>query len=442
MMKKNDVFVGTCHDLTNEALGVVRVDGFCYFVKDLLPGEEAQIKVTAVKKNYGFGIVQQLLKVSEDRIEPACGVFKCCGGCQLQHLSYLRQLEYKKRLVQMNFVRIGGMDVQVEPCLGMSHPYQYRNKVQVPVAGKGNDVKIGFFRRASNEIVEYENCPVQSDLQNQIVFTLKEWISEKGCASLFRHILIKHAHCTNEVMVVFIVRSYEDVLQQLAIQCKQEFEQVKGVIANINIRTDNVVLGEQEICLWGKEQIIEELEGLKFAISSKSFYQINPEQTHVLYRKVIEFAQLTTEENVLDLYCGTGTIGLFAAKYAQHVTGIEIVPEAIDDAKKNAEVNGISNIDFICSDAGSYARILADRGELIDVILVDPPRKGLDNLTIDSMTMMKPKRIVYISCDSSTLARDCAKLKQHGYQVVKVQPVDMFPQTTHTEVIILLQKQK
>lgn len=439
MMKKNEQFIGICSDLTENGLGVVRKDGFCFFVKDCLPSEEVEVHITAVKKNFGFGIVKQRLTTSPFRVAPRCSVFKQCGGCQLQHLNYSAQLDFKRKRVEDCFKRIGKIEVEAKPCLGMSDPWNYRNKVQVPVSVTDGIVRAGFYRNNTHDIVEYDTCHVQTNLQNEIIQFFKKRMIDLRCEDVFRHLLIKHAHHTNEVMVVMIVKKYPFYhAKELADECIKEFPQIKSVLVNINEREDNVILGNQEICLAGSMSIMEECDGLLFNISSKSFYQINPSQTQILYRKAIELAELTGNETVADVYCGTGTIGIFASRYAKKVIGIEIIASAIEDACCNARKNQIDNIDFICGDAGACTQRLAEAGTTIDVAIVDPPRKGLDKLTINALVQMSPQKIVYVSCDPATLARDCACFNEKNYHVIEVQPIDLFPHTVHVESVVLL----
>lgn len=440
LMKKNETFIGVCQDLTETGLGIVKNEGFCFFVKDCLPDEKVEVLVTALKKNYGFGIVKKRLTVSESRIQPRCSVFKQCGGCQLQHCDYVAQLKIKQKHVADCFARIAKLDVHVNEVIGMENPYAYRNKVQVPVSYQDHQLKMGFYRQNTNDIIEFKECSVQTKMQNELLQQLKVWIKELDCGEVFRHILIKHAHRTNQIMVVLIVNQYPFKNAAELVKRCSAYSEVKSIIANINKRDDNVILGNREFLLYGSSTIQEELEGLKFNISSKSFYQINPIQTQVLYKKAIELAKIQSHEIVADVYCGTGTIGIFASRYAKHVIGIEVVKEAVEDAQRNAKLNNIQNIEFICSDAGAYTQKLAQQNRQIDVAIVDPPRKGLDSLAIDSLVKMNPNRIIYISCDPATLARDCALFDQAGYHVQFVQPVDLFPQTMHVECCCLLTK--
>ena len=353
MMKKNDRFIGKCTGLAENGLGVVRYEGFCFFVKNALPEEEVVVHITAIKRNYGYGFVEQHLTCSPHRIVPRCSVFGRCGGCQLQHLDYSAQLEVKRQHVVDCFQRIAHLEPLIKECLGMEDPWHYRNKVQVPVAIKKKQVQVGFYRTNSHDLIPYQTCWVQTALQNRIIAFLKDQIEQLGCADVFRHLLVKHSHQTNQVMVVLIVSAYPFAHSDLLIQrCAQQFSQIQSIVVNINTRKDNVILGDQEKVVYGTPQIQEELDGLRFNISSQSFYQINPIQTQRLYRYVIESAGLTGQETVADVYCGTGTIGIFASRYAKKVIGIEVVASAIADARINAQQNRVENIEWICGDAG------------------------------------------------------------------------------------------
>jgi len=442
--KKNDVLTAEAVDYTFDGLGVVRHEGLCFFVKDLLKGEKAEIGVTAVKKNVGYGRVIRRLSDSPQRVEPRCPVARQCGGCQLQMMNSELQAEFKRHRVADCFQRIGHLDVEVKPVLSMEFPWKYRNKVQVPVGmNREGQMISGYYRSHSHDIVDFDQCCLHSDLENAILSSLKAWIAEIGDPKQFRHWLIKHAFRTGQVMVVFIANTAQIKGKMELIRLLTEsYPQIRSIILNVNEREDNVILGDKEIVLWGSASIEEELLGLRFQISAKSFYQINPVQTEVLYRKAIELAGLTGKETVIDVYCGTGTIGLSAASKAKRVIGIEIVPSAVEDAKNNAVRNGIVNAEFICGDAGACTSQLLQRNIQPEVAIVDPPRKGLDRLTIDSLVKMNPDRIVYVSCDPATLARDCAFLSEQGYSVQVVQPVDMFPQTTHCETVVLLSHKK
>lgn len=442
IMKKNEVFIGICSGYDNDGLGVVKHQGFVLFVKGLLIGEEAEIICTLVKKNYGYGKILRLISVSKNRNEKKCEVYKTCGGCMLWHMNDYEQQYFKTEKVKNCFSSIAGMDVEVLDTIKMDEPIRYRNKVQVPVGVFDDKIKMGFYKNRTNEIVEFSDCFVQSELSNKIIDFFKFELNKYDFKNDIRHILIKHAHKKNEVMVVIICRKilheYNEFLKKLV----STFKEIKSVICNLNDRKDNVILGDKEIVLFGESVIKEELCGLIFNISSKSFFQINPYQTEILYNKAIEFAKIGSGDTVLDLYCGIGTIGMVASKYAKKVIGIEIVSEAIGDAKINAKNNNIKNIDFYCMDAGEGAKKIVDEKIDIDVVIVDPPRKGLDNLAIESILKINPEKIVYVSCDPATLARDCKIFSEKGYTIDIVQPIDMFPHTSHVECIALIQRVK
>ncbi|MEG0403010.1 MAG: 23S rRNA (uracil(1939)-C(5))-methyltransferase RlmD [Anaerorhabdus sp.] len=438
-MQKNDQFIGICVGYNTDGLGIVKHEGLVFFVKNILRNEEGKIVITSMKKNYGFGKCLEILKPSDNRVQPNCSIYKNCGGCQLQHMNNIEQKFFKHQKVKDCFKSIGHMEPLIHEPLVMDNPYRYRNKVQVPIQFNNQKLEVGFYRNHTHEIIEFDDCLVQTECSNKIVQECKLLIQKYNLENNFKHLLIKHAHRTNEVMVVFIVNKYPlKGIEELKNELLTMFSNIKSIQVNINPREDNVILSNDEVSLTTDKVIQEKLHDFKFNISSKSFYQINPDQTQVLYDKAIEYADINENDTVVDLYCGTGTIGIFASRNASKVIGIEIVPEAIEDAKKNAMLNNCNNIEFICADAKDGAIEILKRNETIDVVLVDPPRKGCDEITLESIVKMNPKRIVYVSCDPSTLARDCARLEQMGYHVIEVQPVDMFPFTHHVETVVLL----
>lgn len=439
-MQKNQVLTGTCSDYTHEGLGVVKVDGIPFFVRQVLVGEEIEFVVTKRLKSYGYGRCLHVLKPVEHRVQPQCPVYGKCGGCQLQHMAYEEQLRFKQNLVQNNMERIGKLDIDVEPTLGCVDTLYYRNKAQYPISLK-NGVAMGFYRFYSNDIVDTDHCFIQSELSNQIMLYIKQAMSTFAFKDVFKHLLIKHAFATNEVMVVFIVKEKKvKYLSDLVDLLVKKFACIKSVVVNVNTRNDNVILGEEEVILFGSNKITDKLNDLQFNISSKSFYQVNPKQTVLLYETALQQAGITKEDKVVDLYCGVGTISLFLSKLAKEVIGIEIIPEAIEDAKINAQINHIDNVNFVCSDAATYAAKLVENKEKADIIVVDPPRKGCDKQTLESIVAMQPNKIVYISCNPATLARDLQILSQVGYATQSVQPVDMFPNTYHVETVVLMSR--
>lgn len=441
-MKKNDRVKAICENYTHEGYGVVKVNGFPLFVKDMLQGEEAEIVVTMVKKTYGYAKVIKFFQQSAQRVKPMCALAQTCGGCQLQHMSMKEQQYFKHQKVQEVIHRIAKLDIAVEDVLTMKHPSAYRNKGQIPVGFASGHVVCGFYRVHSNTIIDMQTCPIQSDAINNVLQCVRKLFKKyPDVVKFMRHILIKHAFVTGQIMVVFITKRKDIAHLPFLIQdLVQEISNIESVIQNVNTREDNVVLGDKEYVLYGERTITDKIHDLAFHISSKSFYQVNPIQTEVLYGKVLEFAQLSGEEMVLDLYCGVGTISMFLAQQAKQVIGIEIVPQAIQDAKINAELNGLKNIDFICSDAADYAAKVCAENLHPDIIVVDPPRKGCDGITLQSIVTMQPKKIIYVSCDPATLARDLRILTDDGYHVEVIQPVDMFPQTFHVESVVLISK--
>ncbi|MFD1459292.1 23S rRNA (uracil(1939)-C(5))-methyltransferase RlmD [Scopulibacillus daqui] len=447
-VKKNDIIEVSFHDLTHDGSGVGKIDGYALFVSNVLPGEKAKIKVLKTKKGYGYGKLLELQKSSPDRVDPPCDIYDQCGGCQLQHLSYEGQLNYKRNQVKEVLERIGGLkDISVKPVLGMDEPWRYRNKVQVPVGEKDGEFIAGFYQKRSHKIVDMDHCLIQDSLNDEVVQKVKQIAKECGIEpyneethrGILRHIVTRIGQNTGEIMVVLVTKTEELPFRKRFIkEIPEAFPEVKSIAQNINPNRTNTIFGEKTKTLWGREEIYDTIGDIKFAISARSFYQVNPVQTHVLYNQALEYAGLTGNETVIDAYCGIGTISLFLAKKAKHVYGVEIVPQAIEDAKANAELNHLNNVAF---EAGKAEEVIPNwykQGVSADVLVVDPPRKGCDEALLNTMIDMKPERIVYVSCNPSTLARDLKILEAGGFETVEVQPVDMFPQTTHVECVALL----
>ncbi|NBI29866.1 23S rRNA (uracil(1939)-C(5))-methyltransferase RlmD [Chengkuizengella marina] len=463
--------------------GVGRINGYTLFIKGALPGEKVRAKVIKVKKNYGYGKLLDIVEKSESRTEAPCDIYNQCGGCQLQHMEYSAQLEWKRQRVINNLERIGklvvvGEDVNLEghldadqsdreklnenkgkqlntnlplsngitalPTLGMDNPWNYRNKAQVPIGEHEGGLVGGFYAQGSHRIIDMDICLIQHDLNNDVIREVKniaqqleilayDEVSHKG---LLRHVVVKIAFHTNELMVVLVTNGERLPKQeQFITKIRDKFSQVVSICQNINTKKTNVIFGDQTRTLWGKEVIYDYIGDVKFAISARSFYQVNPVQTKILYEKALEYAGLTGEETVIDAYCGIGTISLFLAQKAKKVYGVEIVKEAIEDAKINAELNGMSNVEFEVGKAEEVIPKWKDQGIEADVIVVDPPRKGCDETLLQTIIAMKPKRVVYVSCDSATLARDLRILEDGGFKTEQVQPVDMFPHTVHVECV-------
>lgn len=447
-VQKNDYIDVVFEDLTHDGAGVAKVEGYPLFVSDGLPGEKAKIKVIKVNKGYGFGRLIELYDRSPYRVDIEAGEMNKYGGCQLQHISYEGQLKFKENQVRQVMARIGKLeDVKIHPILGMEEPWHYRNKAQVPVGEKDGRLIAGFFKPRSHEIVDTNESLIQLPEVNEAVQAVKEICSRLGIPAyseedhkgVLRHIMARYGKQTGELMVVIITRTAEIPQQnKLVEEIVARLPKVKSIVHNINSKRTNVILGEKTRVLWGNEVIYDYIGNVKFAISALSFYQVNPVQTKVLYEKALEYANLHGEENVIDAYCGIGTISLFLAQKARKVFGVEIVPEAIEDAKRNAALNGITNAEFAVGEAEAVIPKWYREGNTADVLVVDPPRKGCDEALLKTIIDMKPKKVVYVSCNPATLARDLRILEDGGYKTVEVQPVDMFPQTTHVECVAKL----
>ncbi len=442
-MKKNDTISVIAEDYTNEGLAVTRADGMVLFVPGLIKGEEAEIGITKLKKNYGYARVVSITRPSVHRVQPVCDVNRLCGGCQLLHMDYEEQKRFKEDKVRACFRQNADMEADVRPILTSDHLYGYRNKVQVPVQYKDGMTKMGFYQNHTNTIIDYTYCHAQTELSNQITSFLKGLFIRLHCSKEIRHVLIKHAHRTGEIMIALIVRHWPfDRADELTEAIRKAYPDVRSLLAIRNQREDNVILDGKEYVLYGRLYIEEELLGCRFRISARSFFQINPYATEILYSTALDLAGLTGKETVVDLYCGTGTIGMLAAGRAKKVYGVEVVSDAVRDANINAEANGIKNIEFLNMDASAGARTFIRSKIKADVVIVDPPRKGCSKDTLDAIVTIAPKRLVYVSCDPATLARDVKILMEQGYAVETIQPVDMFPNTIHVETVCCLYHQK
>lgn len=445
---KNEELTVLFEDLTHDGAGVAKVDGYPLFVPYALPGEKAIIKVTKANKNHGFGRLMKIIEPSPDRVENPCSLHKECGGAQLLHMSYEGQLRAKEKQVRDALERIGGLKgVKVHPVLGMDKPWSYRNKVQVPVGEQNGKIITGYYRKRSHDIVDMENCNVELSMDDSVVLKVRDILIDNGISpynekqhrGVIRHIMVRWAKQTGEIMIVLVTRTRTLPNQdQIVKDIVAAIPNVKSIVHNINVKRTNVILGDRSLTLWGSSTITDYIGEVKFAISPRSFYQVNPDQTKVLYEKALEYANLTGEETVIDAYCGIGTISLFLAQKAKKVYGVEIVEDAVKDANRNADLNDITNAEFITGAAEEIMTAWAKEGAKADVIVVDPPRKGCDEALLNSILAMKPKKVVYVSCNPGTLARDLRVLEDGGYRTVEVQPVDMFPQTTHIECVTQL----
>ncbi|MCR1289431.1 23S rRNA (uracil(1939)-C(5))-methyltransferase RlmD [Shouchella clausii] len=447
-VQKNETLTVTIEDLTHEGAGVAKVNGYALFIPQALPGETVDIKVVKTKAGYGYGRLLQVQTKSEHRVEPPCPIFYKCGGCQIQHMDYSAQLAYKQKQVKDVMDRVAKLpNVPVRPVIGMDDPWRYRNKSQVPVAFQQGDLVAGFYAKRSHSIVDMDQCIIQHKENDIVVQTVKQLAKElripayqeQSHQGVLRHIVARYGKTTGQVMVVLVTKEKKLPHKEAFISgIRKHVPGVVSIVQNINNKRTNVIFGQQTEVLWGEHYLYDEINGIQFAISARSFYQVNPEQTNRLYSKALEYADLTGNETVIDAYCGIGTISLFLAKKARHVYGVEIVPEAIKDAKRNAKLNQITNATFAVGEAEEVIPRWHDQGIDADVIVVDPPRKGCDEALLRTMIEMKPKRIVYVSCNPGTLARDLRILEDGGFKTEEVTPVDMFPQTTHVEAVASL----
>lgn len=446
-MEINEIIKMECIDLNHDGLGVCKVDGFPVFVKDMLIGEVAKVKIIKTDRNFARGEITSMIKTSPNRIKPFCKEYGKCGGCQIMHLDYPSQLAFKKNMVEQTFKRIGHLDVICEQIYGMKEPFYYRNKVQIPFGMKNNKVICGFYKQKTHDIIPLDECFIEPKLATEIVRFIKNLCNELkidavregykfGC---MRHVLIRKTK--NDDYMVVLISKFERInkVDELVSKLIKRYPQIKSVILNVNKENNNVILGDSYKVLFGEEVLIEELCGLKFEMSHKSFFQTNHEQTEKLYYKALEYLNPTKEEVIIDAYCGVGTISLLISKYAKKVYGIEIVPEAIENAKKNALLNNITNAEFICGP--SEKEIFNFKNESINAIVCDPPRKGLDKVMVDALLEKEVERIVYVSCDVATLSRD-AHLLSEKYSVERLSVVDMFPWTVSTESVCLLKLKK
>ncbi|MBT2600972.1 MULTISPECIES: 23S rRNA (uracil(1939)-C(5))-methyltransferase RlmD [unclassified Oceanobacillus] len=441
---KNEIYTLTFEDLTHEGNGVAKIEGYPLFVPDVLPDEEAKVKVVKINKNFGFGKLLELTKTSSHRVEPTCHVH--CGGCQLQHMSYDLQLQMKQDQVHNVMKKVAHLDhVPVHPILGMEEPSHYRNKVQIPVGEKNGEVIVGFYQKRSHRILQNQDtCHIQDEAINEVLPFTRQLMNQYGIQAYdekshrgqLRHIMVRVGHHTKDIMIVFVTKTSKFPEKDRIIkELTEQFPQVKSIVQNVNNQRTNVVLGKKTKVLWGENYIYDKIGDLTFAISPKSFFQVNPVQTKILYDKALEYANIDKDDVVIDAYCGIGSISLFLAQKAKKVYGIEVVPEAIEDAKMNAEINAMDNVEFSVGQAEKVMPKWKEQGLDPDVIVVDPPRKGCDVDFLEAMIAMKPKRIVYVSCNPSTLARDLRILEDGGFETKQVQPVDMFPSTNHVECV-------
>ncbi len=449
-VRKNEKYILDIVDQGHEGQGVGKLNDFTVFVEGALTGEKVEVKVLKVTPSHAFGKLERVLRASPERNQPFCSVFARCGGCHLQHMSYPAQLEFKTRRVREAVRRIGGLEgVQIKDAIEMDSPLNYRNKAQYPVGLQGGQAVIGFYAGRTHEIISGSGCAVQHQTGLKLAEIIRDFIKEKGIPpydektgkGIIRHIVTRIGFATGESMAVIIGNAAKLPHEAALVEyVRQRMPEITGIVYNINRKNTNVIMGDKNIVLFGRGYITDRIGELKFKISPNSFFQVNPVQTQVLYEKILEYAQLSGDEVVFDLYCGTGSISLYTASKAGKVLGIENVEAAVRDAKENAELNGAVNAEFICGDAEKVVPEMYAEGILADVVIVDPPRKGCDRRLLETIGEMKPERIVYVSCNPATLARDLGILNSMGYEVKEIQPVDMFPHTYHVECVVRLQK--
>ncbi|MBI6088580.1 23S rRNA (uracil(1939)-C(5))-methyltransferase RlmD [Clostridium perfringens] len=454
MVEKNKEYIFDIISQGYEGEGIAKIDNkYPIFIEGALKGEKVKVRIVKVNKNFAYGKLIEVLEPSEERVNPSCAIYKRCGGCKLQHASYKAQLDFKWDRVKDCVSKIGKLDpIIVKYPLGMENPWRYRNKVQLPIGLINGEVKIGFFAPRSHDIIDMESCLIQDEIGDKVVKLTREWIEkfnirpynvdgeydEKG---IVRHIMIRRGFTTNEVMIVLVTNGEK-------LPHKEEFVDlmvknipgIKSIIQNINSKKTNVILGLESKTLWGEDTISDYIGDFRFNISPLSFFQVNPTQTEVLYGKALEYANLTGNEEVFDAYCGTGTITLFLSQKAKKVYGVEIIPQAIDNAWINAKENKVENVEFFVGESEVVIPDLINKGVKADVVVVDPPRKGCDKKLLDAITNIDAKKIVYVSCDPSTLGRDLKVLEENGYKTLEVQPVDMFPNTAHVETVVLMSR--
>ena len=451
--RKNDLVTLEIEDCGIDGEGIGKADGFTVFVKDAVIGDTVTAKIIKAKKNYGYGRLMEVLKPSPYRVEPKCEFARQCGGCQLQALSYDQQLVFKTNKVKGHLERIGGFtDIPMEPIIGMDELFHYRNKAQFPV-GRNKEGKIvtGFYAGRTHNIIENRDCALgvaeNKEVLDRVITHMEKYgiepYNEVTGKGLVRHVLIRYGYFTKEVMVCLILNGNKIPKEEQLVKSLCEIPGMTSITINVNKKHSNVILGEEIRLLWGQEYITDRIGDISYQISPLSFYQVNPMQTQKLYAKAMEYADLHGEETVWDLYCGIGTISLFLAQKAKFVRGVEIVPAAIENAKENAKLNGLENTEFFVGKAEEVLpREYKKNGVYADVIVVDPPRKGCDETLLETMIEMNPERIVYVSCDSATLARDLKYLCERGYELRKVCPIDQFGMTVHVETVVLLSHKK
>lgn len=452
MLKKNEEYILDIIAEGYEGEGIAKIDGYPIFIKGALSGEKVRVKIVKTNKNYAYGRLEEIIEESKERIVPKCSYYKRCGGCSLQHMTYKKQLDFKFGRVQDCIYKIGGLSKDlVKYPIGMEdHPYRYRNKVQLPIGKVNGEIVIGFYAERSHNIINIDSCLIQHQIADEIADLTKKWIKkyniepatidgEFNPKGIVRHIMIRKGFKTGDVMAVLVVTKKEvPYIEELKKSLVENIKDIKSIILNVNPKNTNVILGEECITLYGSDMIQDYIGDFKFNISPLSFFQVNPEQTEVLYNEALKMAGLTGKEVVFDAYCGTGTITLFLSQRAKKVYGVEIIEPAIINARENARINNVDNVEFFVGKSEEVIPNLIDKGIAPEVVVVDPPRKGCDRKLLEAIGKVKPSKVVYVSCDPSTLGRDLKILEELGYKTEVVQPVDMFPNTAHIENVVKL----
>ena len=453
MVEKDKEYILDIESLGYEGEGIAKIKGYPIFIPGALIGERVKVIITKIKKNFAYGNVLEILEECDERRIPNCKSYNVCGGCISQHLSYNGQLDFKFSRVKDCIRKIGGLDESiVQYPIGMENVYRYRNKIQFHVGMVNGKLSIGFFSEKSHEIIDMDTCLLQDEESEEIVKVIRKWMIDYSIMpakkdgkffkkGVIRHIVIRKAFKTGEIMVILVTTNQKmPYVNELIERLNGKISNIKSIVQNINDKDTNLVMGQECINLYGSNYICDYIGKYKFNISPLSFFQVNPVQTEVLYNKALEYADINGDEIVFDAYCGTGTISLFLSQKAKKVYGVEIISQAIDNAKVNAEINNVHNAEFYVGKSEEVIPNLIEKGIIPDVIVVDPPRKGCDSKLLDAIGKAKPRRIVYVSCDPSTLTRDLKYLEGEGYKTTEVQPVDMFPMTKHVENVALLIK--
>jgi len=450
-LKKNEIYPAEMLDYTAEGSGICRINNMAVFVPSAAVGDEAEVRIVKTAKKYAFGKLERLLKPSDDRIEPDCPIFEKCGGCTFRHITYTAELQFKQKRVYDALTRIGKVSPEViKDIVGAENSLSYRNKAQLPITtDKEGKICVGFFAPRSHRVIPLQECRLQNETFNRAAEVFLSWANEyhikpydeMAHTGILRHLYLRYGEKTRELMVCIVANAGElRKEKQLVELLKEHLPELKSVVLNVNTEKTNVITGKECRTLYGEDYITDELCGLRFRISPLSFYQVNRTQAEKLYTIAGKFADLKPDELLIDLYCGTGTIGLTMAKKVSHLIGVEVIPQAIEDARKNALENEITNAEFICADASAAAEKLRNRKLQPDCIILDPPRKGCASELIETIAQMDPKRIVYVSCDPATLARDLQRFSENGFYVSQAIPVDMFPRTPHVETVVLMSR--